>query len=56
VVRLNPRLNQPKKPRLSRWWPACTGLSNVAHSAGVSDSARNAENSIELTITSENWR
>ena len=25
-------------------------------SAGVSESARNTENSIALTITSENWR
>jgi hypothetical protein len=31
-------------------------LSSVAHSAGVSDSARKAENAIDDTITAENWR
>jgi hypothetical protein len=56
AVRLKPRLNQPKKPVLAWWWPASTGLSSVAHSAGVSDSAMKAENAIDTTITAENWR
>ncbi|MCY1543792.1 hypothetical protein D9M68_796250 [compost metagenome] len=56
AVREKPRLNQPKKPRFSWWWPASTGLSSVAHSAGVSDSAMKAEKPIEATITAENWR
>jgi len=49
-------LNQPKKPFFSWLWPAATGLSSVAHRAGVSDSARNAENAIEVAMVAENWR
>ena len=33
-----------------------TGLSSVAHSAGVSDSAMKAEKPIEADHHSENWR
>jgi len=49
-------LNQPKKPVFSWWCPASTGFSKLAHSAGVSDSARNADSRIDDTITAENWR
>ncbi len=54
-MRLKLRLNQPKKPRFS-WWSAGTGFKMVAHSAGVSDKAMKAENSMLDTMDSENWR
>jgi hypothetical protein len=41
AVRLNTRLNQPKKPRRA-WW-SVIGFRKVAHSAGVSVSARKAD-------------
>ncbi|GAB1383761.1 hypothetical protein MASR1M50_20820 [Burkholderiales bacterium] len=56
MVREKPRLNQPKKPPLSWWWPAATGLSSVPHSAGVSDSAMKAEKKIDTAMTAANWR
>ncbi len=49
VMRSKRRLNQPKKPRFS-WWPCSTGLSIVAHRAGVSVSASRAENMIDTAI------
>jgi hypothetical protein len=52
---LKRRLNQPKKPPFS-WWSSDTGLSSVAHSAGVSVRARKAENRMDTAIDSENWR
>ena len=55
-MRVKVRLNQPKKPFFSMWWPASTGLSSVAHSAGVSDRAMKAENAMDTAITSENCR
>ncbi|MNH12480.1 hypothetical protein D3C79_720240 [compost metagenome] len=48
------RLNQPKKPLRSWCSPLATGLSRVAHSAGVRLRARNAENRIDTAIDSEN--
>ena len=53
---MNTRLNQPKKPFFSRWCPASTGLSSVAHKAGVSDSARKAENAMAVAMVAANWR
>lgn len=49
VRRSKRRLNQPKKPRFS-WWPGSSGLSIVAHRAGVSVSASSAENRIDTAI------
>jgi hypothetical protein len=49
-------LNQPKKPFLAWPWPSLIGLRKVAHNAGVSDSASKAENAIEATMVTENWR
>ncbi|MGY4447987.1 hypothetical protein ACVWZR_002647 [Bradyrhizobium sp. i1.3.1] len=50
------RLNQPNTPRFAWPWPAATGFRIVAHSAGVSDSARKAEKPIAATMVTENWR
>ncbi|MNP02762.1 hypothetical protein D3C76_946230 [compost metagenome] len=48
------RLNQPKKPLRSWCSPLATGLSMVAHRAGVRLRARNAENRIDTAIDTEN--
>ena len=50
------RLNQPNTPFFAWPWPAVTGFSRVAHSAGVSDIASSAENAIAATMVTENWR
>ncbi|EWS63938.1 hypothetical protein Y695_02825 [Hydrogenophaga sp. T4] len=55
-MREKPRLNQPKKPVLAWACPASTGLSNVAQSAGVSESAMKAEKPMDMPITAANWR
>jgi len=55
-VRSKKRLNQPNGPRVACAWPGSTGLSSVAHSAGVSDRAISAEKPIDATITAANWR
>jgi hypothetical protein len=45
-----------EEARLGVVVPASTGLSSVAHSAGVNDSAMKAENRMDTTITAANWR
>ena len=35
---------------------SASGLSSVAQSAGVSESAKNAENAMAIAIVSANWR
>ncbi|MNY16729.1 hypothetical protein D3C86_1500120 [compost metagenome] len=50
------RLNQPKKPFFSLWWPLGTGLRIVAHSAGVKVSASKAEKKIDTAMATENCR
>ena len=40
----------------SMWPPLATGLSIVAHSAGVSTMATRTENVIAVTIVAVNWR
>jgi hypothetical protein len=54
--RLEPAVEPAERALLLVLVPASTGLRKVAHRAGVSESARNTENSIALTMTSENWR
>ncbi len=51
-----PRLNQPNSPPPTWPSPFLTGLSSVAHSAGVSVNAINAEKLIAATMVTENWR
>ena len=47
---------EPAEEATLSWWSSGTGLSKVAHKAGVSDKARKAENNIDATIDIENWR
>ena len=56
ALRSKVRLNQPKKPRFCRLCPFCTGLSRVAHSAGVRTRATTTESSMAETMVSENCR
>ena len=46
----------PKKPRLPWCSPLCSGLSIVAHSAGVSTIATSTDSAIAETIVAVNWR
>lgn len=50
------RLNQPKKPVFSSWWPFGIGSSMVAHSAGVRIRATRTDSTMAATMVSENCR
>jgi hypothetical protein len=50
------RLKRPKKPFFASSPPAFTGLSIVAHSAGVSVSATSTESTMAEMIVTENCR
>ena len=53
---LNRQKNQLNQPASAHSCPLATGLSSVAHSAGVRIIAISTERIIEETIVIENWR